>query len=1250
MIIKTMRRIFIILVCCFAVLYGKAQGVCDDRSSFTTLDWNELHIDSMLPTYSEVVPLETDYRDFDYSVTLEYPTFVPLTAREAKVAQQFDSLLSSDIQVHTHVGVMRRMGMLDIAFVPIVKKGGKYQKLTSARIAITATPRPTAQRARAAANGRYAEHSRLAEGRWVKIQITDDGMYRLTRQALKNMGFARPENVHLYGYGGHRQAEKITATSHYDDLPEQPLYYNKERDCWLFWGNGLVHWEGNNRVFNPYARAATYFLHEEDAPCRIDTLATPSGTPWSTLTTTTDHVLYERDQFAWVAHGRNLYDGTNFSGNSQQTFQLQTLSSQGEESLEIAFTANAKSTTTLTPKVNGQTLSSMTLSVPGKYEAATANKKTYDVRALQNDNKWSITLASTAGHDAHLDYIALHYKRLLTPAKGFVAFGTTSSKMLTRFTIKGSALKVMRIGSPSASGALLQGQQSGDAYSVVTDTPSERFVAFDPSYDFPQPTLAGTVQPQDLHACDSVDMLIIIPESGKLRDQANRLSQAHKAYDGLSCLVVNAGQIFNEFSSGTPDATAYRRFLKMLYDRGTSTYGGPRYLLLMGDCMWDNRMLTNGLRTQSPSDYLLCYESDNSLSGTKSYVMEDYFALLDDGEGGDLLKDKPDVGVGRFPVTTSDQARVMVDKTLAFMANESPGPWRNVVCMMGDDGDNNEHMVMSDDVATRIQAAQPSLELRKVMWDYYDRVSTSNSNTYPQVTSLLRRQMKEGAAVMNYTGHGNATSFSHEFVLNMEDFANNKTQNLGLWITAACDIAPFDGETDNSGETAVLTEGGGALAFYGTARTVYASQNLQMNRHFMRYLFERNSAGQRFRVGDAVRLAKNAIISGGSESIYGENKLQYALLGDPALVIGAPDYQVVIDSINGQAVGGGAQQLKAGARATFSGRINDRKGALQTDFSGVLSMRVYDNEELRTCRNNARADNVFTFTDRTLIHVGQDSIRQGRFSTSFVVPMDINYSSETGRLVLYAVDNKHQREANGHCHALQFSGISETAKSDTIGPKMYLYLNDDSFQSGGTVNSTPCLIAHLQDESGISISGNGVGHDIELCVDGRADMIFTLNDYYVGEFGNFRQGTVAYTLPSLDDGKHWLTLRAWDVLNNTSQSRLDFVVDATQRPDILRIGTTQNPAATATTFIVTANRPGTDCQLCIEVFDFMGRRMWAYESTVNTTSGIYTIPWNLCTDGGSRLGTGIYLYRCSLQSGGSKRSTKTQKIVVINNK
>lgn len=1223
----------------------------------TTLNWDELRIDSVLPVYTEVIPLESDYRRYDYTVAVEYPEWAPLTADEVRRLKRIGTPIAETLQIHSSVSVCRKQGMLDVAFVPIIRKGNSYRKLLSASITITPVAKVVPQHGKRDAKKavapaeRYTHNSVLASGRWVKIAITSDGMYRLTRSMLKGMGFANPDNVRLYGYGGHRLSEVSEPENEFDDLEEVPLY-KANADTWLFWGNGLLYWTGNTRIFNPYATQACYFLTEADGPGRMETV-TADAAPVKTYNSFTDHTLYEEDEFAWFHSGRNLYENVNYATKNSHTYTLSAPGSMNEnESLTIAFTAGAPTSTQVTPTVNGRTLPVMTLSSTSKYIYGTQSVRTTDVSSYKSGNAWTIKLTSTKGNDARLDYLALHYTRALTPHEGYVAFSGTAAHP-AQFDVTGSGLQVMRIGSPGSPACLMQGVQEGGHYAVNVEDASCRYVAFDPNYDFPLPTVVGEVANQNLHASGPSDMVIIVPTSGKLMEQAERLAEAHRKYDGLRVLVARADRIYNEFSSGTPDATAYRRLMKMLYDRAESDDDAPRYLLLFGDCAWDNRMVSTAWKKKSPDDYLLCFESENSFSDTESYVMEDYFGLLDDGEGNKLTDDKTDLGIGRFPVTTVGEAKALVDKTIEFLSSANAGNWKNVICMMGDDGDNNDHLRMADDVAERVIRDNPEMEVRKVMWDAYKRVSTLSSNTYPEVTKIIKEQMNEGALVMNYTGHGATYCLSHELVLKLEDFAAFTGNKLPLWVGAACDVMPFDGLTDNIGEKAILNEKGAAVAFYSTARTVYASNNLQMNRWFMHYLLATDARGRRYRVGDAIRLAKNDLITLGLETIHKENKLHYALLGDPALTFGAPTNRVVLDSINGIYISDApAMQLQAGQRVRMSGHLENAGGEFLSGFNGVLTARVYDNLETIVCRNNANVTNgAFEFTNREkVLFNGQDSVVAGKFSISYVMPIDINFSDEAGRAVFYAISNDRSSEANGYSEDFTVGGISESADNDKEGPRIFAYLNTEDFENGSRVNATPYFVARLQDENGINYNGVGLGHDLQLTIDGNVETTYILNDHYTAEFGDNTCGTVAYSIPALPNGHHSLVFRAWDVMNNLNTTTLDFVVDDNLKPTMFSLGVSQNPAHSNTNFLIRYNFPGTDCELLLEVFDFAGRRMWSHSQVTNTPTGLLTVPWNLTMSGGGRLGAGIYLYRATMRCGDSKRVSQTQKIIIRGNK
>ena len=851
--------------------------------------------------------------------------------------------------------------------------------------------------------------------------------------------------------------------------------------------------------------------------------------------------------------------------------------------MSIGVTAG-KGRTTVEIEVNGVSKGNLSMST-GEYDKGSEVEESYTLQNLQAVD--SVTIKTISGGPAKLDYIAMTYD---TPRPA-----------------------------PDLKGGT-----------------------------FPIPEYVHNITNQDLHSHKPVDLLIVIPTSQRLLPQAQRLATFHEQHDGMKVRIVPEDEIFNEFSSGTPDAMAYRRYLKMLYDRATTDAELPKSLLLFGDCVWDNRMVTPDCKTLNRNEYLLAYESDNSFSLTDCYINDGWFTLMDEGEGVQLLdKDKEDVGVGRFPVSNPTDAQTMVDKTISYATNKNAGSWQNVIMYMGDDGNNNLHMRDLDKTAETITAQYPEFVAKKVMWDAYTRVTSSTGHTYPEVSALIKQQQAQGALIMDYAGHGSEIQISHEAVLRITDFSTFTNTNLPLWITASCDIMPYDGFVPTIGEEAVLNKKGGTMAFWGTTRTVYANYNKYINTAFMKHVLSLDNE-KPITLGEAQRRAKGDMIN--SKNDHTPNKLQFALLGDPALSLHLPTLKVVIDSINNNLLAPGSQlTLKGGSIAKVKGHISDGKDKV-SNFNGMMTATVRDTRELITCKMQDNETNTpFQYYDRQkILFNGSDSVRNGEFTFTFAVPRDLNYANGSGLINVFAVNNDHTLLANGMNDNFQING-SEQVSNDSIGPSIYCYLNTPSFINGGNVNSTPYFVAEITDKNGINAAGNGIGHDMTLMIDGEMVRTYNLNDNFRFDFGSYTKGSTFFSIPELAEGRHQLKFTVWDILNNPSTATLDFNVVKGLAPDIESIGVTNNPAKTQTTFIVTHNYIGANVDVEIDVFDTSGRLLWKHNESGVSAGNAYTVDWDLTVVSGARLQTGVYLYRVRLSSGGAVKESKAKKLIILNN-
>lgn len=1198
---ERVRRLLVCLVLLSLCLTAGAQR-------FFNLTADEVRIDTVLPVFRCAVPLGSGYADSLYTVSLLYPEYIDMSTADAeRVRQLITEPLPAVPQVHQYLSVDRKQGTLQLSLVPLVERHGKYQKLVSFMLDVQAQPKllNAGQSLSTRAGGssdRYASHSVLATGNWAKIRVPATGIFQLTDAVIKKAGFSSLDRVRVFGYGGELQPEALSDEylRQTDDLQELPTCSVGGRR--LFFGQGPVSWPSASspaRVRNPYSNYGYYLITEDDTtPLQLDSAAFISNY-YPSLDDY--HVLYENDQYAWYEGGRNLYESATIEAGQTKTISIAAHDRAQSGNLRVVLTTGSSATATV--ELNGEVLGEQSMQLASSYAHAAESARTYEVDNLQTDNQVRISVA--AGSDAvRIDYIAL-------------AFDTP-------------------FGAPSLT-----------------------------TSQFPVAEYVHNITNQDHHADPAADMIIIVPASAKLTAQAERISQLHQQHDNMSVRIVPADELYNEFSSGTPDASAYRRYMKMVYDRAQTADDMPHYLLLFGDCAWDNRMLSSAWTGYSPDDFLLCYESDNSMSSTECYVSDDFFCLLDDGEtllAGNGYTGKPDIAVGRFPVRNADEAKVMVDKTLAYVANDNAGSWQNTVMFMGDDGNNNQHMIDADKAAAIVEELNPGMVVRKVMWDAYTREMSSTGASYPEVTKVITQQQQAGALIMDYCGHGRADQISHEAVLGLSDFENFSNQNLPLWITASCDIMPFDSQTDNIGEAAMLNAKGGAVAFFGTTRTVYQNRNQLINNAFLRNLFTPVD-GQYISIGEAQRKAKNDLVDGYIYDPYDpqhpkydttQNKLQYSLLGDPALRLNIPTLQVVVDAINGQTLTPNTvATLRTGQVATVSGHVENAGQRLST-FSGTLTATVRDSEEQITCKLNNTSDDgaqsPFVYTDRTkTLYTGSNEVSSGQFTFSFAVPMDINYTDATALINLFAATDDHSQAANGSSEQFKVEG-ADVVGNDSIGPSVYCYLNAPSFTNGGSVNTTPFFVAEITDKDGINTTGNGIGHDLELVIDGSIAMTYNLNDNFQYDYGSYTSGSTYYSIPELAPGPHKLTFRAWDVLNNATTTQLDFNVVRALQPDYLSVSCTRNPATTTTTFIISHDRTGSQLDITLDVFDFAGRQLWQHHESAVPTTGTYTLDWDLTTDGGTRLQTGVYLYRVRISSDDSAQASKAQKLIIIGNK
>ena len=1112
----------------------------------------------------------------------------------------------------------------------------------------------------------FADSSVLADGQWVRIAVDQTGIFQITDSEMRKMGFSDPSKVGVYGFGGAMIPESLSVP-HHDDLTELPVYRDESRKRILFYGQGPVSWEyiswrGFQHRTNPYSTFGCYFLHQkEEAPLALE--QSLSGNVGLACEEYDDYLLHEVDEVNIGRTGREMY-GESFVYKQAQNFLFQIPGVASDKALlEANFVANILGATgSLSFFINGQQLSEKAV-VPMKGE------KYLLARNIDIQSNWTPTETSdykigvvykpnsATSKFLYLNYIRLNVKRKLQLYGSYTLFRSIQSVNNISFyyvakSNNSANLQVWDVTDQSApfSHELVE---SGDNTGFVPKEKGLReYVMLKTDGTFPSVTSLGAVSNQNLHALPQTDMVIIVQP--KLREQAERLAAYRRVHDSLTVTIVTPQQIYNEFSSGTPDASAYRLFMKMFYDRSHRVGKAPQYLLLFGDGAYDNRGMDSfHWKNSVLENCLLTYQSEPSLSETESYVCDDYFGFLDDNEGGKkddigqltLSSDVLDIGIGRLPVRTVDEAKTLVDKIIAYSDNKVVGKWKNNLCFLGDDGDSYTHMEHADSMVTLMKkAGHGEFIFNKIYLDAYKREMTASGTAYPAAKKTFFDLLQQGTLLVNYSGHGATTSITHEKILTLGEAESLQMKRLPVWVTATCDFSRFDDYSTSAGESLLLNPNGGAIAMFTTTRIVYADQNLRINEELIKNLFIKHDDGTRYRMGDVIKLSKQKL---GSQT----NKLNFTLLGDPSMTMAYPEYRMHVTSVNGQPIGNQPVQLQALSSVTMKGYVEELgSDAVAKDFSGLIYPTIYDCEETVSSFDNDNTGKKWTFDDRTRrLFSGCDSIRNGEFEFSFVVPKDISYSMKSGLVNLYGCDAANH-EAQGFFEGFVLGGTAQELQTDTIAPVIEsLYLNAETFRSGDVVNATPYLIARISDNTGINTTGSSIGHDLVATIrSSNGQQRYILNDYYLNDVGSMNSGTVGFIVPELTDGMYELELKVWDVYNNSVASTIAFEVKNAAKPELTNLSLRANPVRETAEFLLTHNRPESVLKVRIQVYTQMGQCVWENEQNgLSEYLNALPISWDLRTSSGERVLPGIYIYRAAISSDGKHYATKSKKMIVL---
>ena len=1098
-----------------------------------------------------------------------------------------------------------------------------------------------------------AQTSPLSQGKWYKIATTKQGIYKLSGGQLRSLGFSLPivsSQLQLFGFNLNSLSEKVPAN------PTMGLSENAvkvfdggdgqidEADYILFYSQGPIIWKFDsiaNRVqhFNyTSADSVYYYLTIGTNGKRILTQNPQSGTG-DVREIFSQHFLYEKDSISLLNSGKVFYGLPMGQGVGKQSQLIYSINTQGMNSVSTlkCFTHMASTSYNTLGQfdfsMNDQLLHSSVLSpVTGLLFDNIASELTdsFTVSATTNwPTKSSLRINYTSANlssTGWIDYIELH-------AKKPIAFGQDSAiqfsiedginkggfanckiqnadptTMVWDITNSESPLQLVLQVNGTGVGSFMQPTDSISNFIGVTQNA------------FEIPALLGPIANQNtIQNNGQVDYVIVAAPA--FMNTAIKYQQYQIAKFGRKAIAVNAKEIYNDFAGGQISAIAIRNYLKTLSNLAIrNNYAAPKYLLLLGMGNFNARKLN--IETELP-----VYENEISNSILSSFSTDDFFSILKTGDNINSVNSINELalGVGRIPARTIAEADTVISKLINYQSNKLGGAWENKITWVADDGDYNLHLQDAESIVGHLQLNASHWDQNKIYLDLFPAVSSTSGNTYPLAFNAIQQSVSDGTLLLNYTGHGNYLRLSEEAVISQAQFENwNNAKKLPLMVTASCNFAPFDQPSLSAiAWDALMKNSKGIIGLVAANRLVFAYSNKQINDLFIQQLLVKNNAGQYNTIGQALQKAKQISWSQGGDRT---NDFKFNIIGDPALQLSLPNYEVVIKNLNNKPFIG-HDTLLSGNKYKIEGTIQD-KGLIKSNFNGFIDLIIYDAvKNIKTLANQSTSMSVSIAVQENILFKGKATVANGLFNIEFKLPMQVTNTSSPIRIELAAISDSLSAIKVVDSVYVKTNLLENTL--DTIGPVINAYLNDPLFKQGGWAAPNSTIFISLTDTSGIQTSGNALGHDLAIWLDNNP-VPMIVNNFFIADINTYLSGKVQYALPLLSEGKHKCIIKAWDLLGNSSSDTIYFEVPNSSHLTIKNAFNFPNPFIDKSTFGFEVNQVGNEAQIGFEVMGIAGQRVYEQSlKLVNYTNKIF-LNWNGITSAGTMLKPGTYYYRFTI--------------------
>ncbi|MBO3117308.1 type IX secretion system sortase PorU [Winogradskyella sp. DF17] len=1124
-------------------------------------------------------------------------------------------------------------------------------------------------------------NSVLSSGDWYRFYIEKSGIYRLSRNFLNDLGINTssidPRTIKIYGNGG-RMIPLLNSENYPFDPVENAIKIIGEEDgsfdnsdFILFYGEGPDTFsEESNTNINLYTDRTYYYVNVGGGfGKRMENMPTLTAPADISINTFQDYQFYEVDEHNLAKLGRRWF-GDKFDIESERSYEFQFPNLVMDEPLDlkVAVGAVAELATSMTIDVNGNAVSTLGLNpIVGGSVLGSAALYSQSI-AVASDNIIIDLEYNNNGNPSavgYLDYIILEAVRGLRyegEQLGFKNDIVNSNSGVAEYTVSNATNvdEIWDITDRFNTSYVKNTENISDFSFKVASGAVRNYIAFSFS-DVAEPlidsrrivsnqNLKGTIFNNAQGAFQDLDYIILAPS--QFLSQAERLAQINRTQYNLNVKVIDLQTIYNEFSMGSQDIAAIRNFIKYVYDNASSANNRLKYLCLFGDGSYDYKDRIPNNTNLVPSWY-----SNNSFNLTSSFVSDDFYGMMDTDEGTMNNADRLDIAVGRILAENPQRAKEMVDKIQAYYEAEAYGSWRNNVLLVSDDVDVQWERILqetTDGIGTTVEGDKSFINIVKIHSDAFEQESSAAGDRYPKVNKAIRDAIEVGALVVNYFGHGGEDGLAKERIFDKFDAQEvNNICKFNLFVTVTCEYTKFDDPNrPTAGEFTFWNTNGGSVGLITTTRQIFVTVGVNYNETLDDYLFALGSDDYPT-IGEALRLTKiDPVVAGSSQ------KRLVFLIGDPAMKLAFPKPNIRLTKINDVDISQPVDTLKALSYTKLSGEVTDPSGNLLSNYNGVLTATVFDKQiERQTLANDGVNDNngpiILDFTTLgEILFKGQATVENGQFEFDFIVPRDIGIPVGNGRVSFYSQTTSPLSDQAGASFDILVGGINENAPEDNIGPVINLFMNDENFVSGGITNESPTFLAKLQDDNGIN-TASGIGHDITAIIDGDETNPVVLNDYYQADIDDYTNGTVSYPFRDLEPGPHTLTLKAWDVYNNSSTQEIQFTVfDKDEELVIDNVLNYPNPFVDYTEFWFNHNSVE-PLDISVQIFTVSGKIVRTLNGQTtgggkSTSSLSKDIIWDGRDDFGDKIGKGVYIYKLKVRSNRlNKQVEKIEKLVIL---